>query len=216
MQAARKEEKDKLYPKIEELSKLVKEQQEYIREQKAKQEEDEKKAAETAEKRRLAKLSEEERELEARKKLEEQLREEREAREALEKRIADKERASQLEEYRKGALRAAGERIIPELVIGNSEEEIDDLNNYIKHDRDNLLTYAAMEQFRGKYLVQNRANKQIFETPQVAYMMIAATLFGRYPKDTRMQYVKDFYDATSTFDISLPTPIMAGVRTPQR
>ncbi len=95
-------------------------------------------------------------------------------------------------------------------------EELDELNTYIKHDRDDMLTYAAMEQFRGKYLVQNRANKQIFETPQVAYMMISATLFGRYPKDTRMQYVKDFYDATSNFDISLPTPIMAGVRTPQR
>ncbi len=97
-----------------------------------------------------------------------------------------------------------------------SVEELNELDAYIKHDRDNLLTYAAMEQFRGKYLVQNRATKQIFETPQVAYMMIAATLFGRYPKDTRMQYVKDFYDSTSTFDISLPTPIMAGVRTPQR
>jgi len=93
-------------------------------------------------------------------------------------------------------------------------EEINELDAYIKHDRDNLLTYAAMEQFRGKYLVQNRATKQIFETPQVAYIMIAATLFGRYPKETRMQYVKDFYDSTSTFDISLPTPIMAGVRTP--
>lgn len=125
VQAARKEEKDKLYPKIEELSNLVKEQQEYIREQKEKQAEEEKKAADAAEKRRLAKLSEEERESEARKKLEEQLKEEREAREALEKRIAEKERATQLEEYRKGALRAAGDRVIPELVVGNSEEEID-------------------------------------------------------------------------------------------
>ena len=73
-----------------------------------------------------------------------------------------------------------------------------------------------MEQFRGKYLVQNRASGEIFETPQVAYMMIAATLFSKYPKDTRMSYVKSYYDAISTFRISLPTPVMAGVRTPQR
>jgi len=97
-----------------------------------------------------------------------------------------------------------------------TEEELNELNDYIRHDRDNMLTYAAMEQFRGKYLVQNRATGQIYETPQVAYMLIAATLFGRYPSETRMQYVKDYYDAVSTFDISLPTPVMAGVRTPQR
>jgi ribonucleoside-diphosphate reductase alpha chain len=96
------------------------------------------------------------------------------------------------------------------------EEEIDQLNSYIKHERDEVLTYAAMEQFRGKYLVQNRATGEIFETPQIAYMMIAATIFGDYPHDTRMQYVKDYYDAISTFKISLPTPVMAGVRTPQR
>ena len=73
-----------------------------------------------------------------------------------------------------------------------------------------------MEQFRGKYLVQNRATGQIFETPQVAYMMIAATLFAKYPAETRMSYIKSYYDAISTFKISLPTPVMAGVRTPQR
>lgn len=94
--------------------------------------------------------------------------------------------------------------------------EINQLHSFVKHDRDNLLTYAAMEQFRGKYLVQNRVTGKIYETPQVAYIMIAATLFGRYPKETRMQYVRDYYDAISTFDISLPTPVMAGVRTPQR
>lgn len=94
--------------------------------------------------------------------------------------------------------------------------EINQLHSFVKHERDNLLTYAAMEQFRGKYLVQNRVTGKIYETPQVAYIMIAATLFGRYPKETRMQYVRDYYDAISTFDISLPTPVMAGVRTPQR
>jgi len=73
-----------------------------------------------------------------------------------------------------------------------------------------------MEQFRGKYLVQNRSTGEIFETPQVAYMMIAATLFAKYPAETRMSFVKAYYDAISTFKISLPTPVMAGVRTPQR
>ena len=97
-----------------------------------------------------------------------------------------------------------------------SEEEFNDFDKYIKHDRDEGMTYAAMEQWRGKYLVQNRVTKVIYETPQVAYMLIAATLFSNYPKETRMQYVKEYYDATSTFDISLPTPVMAGVRTPQR
>lgn len=103
-----------------------------------------------------------------------------------------------------------------ELLTLYTEEEFSTLNEHIDHERDNNLTYAAMEQFRGKYLVQNRATGEIFETPQVAYMLIAATLFSDYPKETRMTYVKDYYDAISTFDISLPTPVMAGVRTPQR
>jgi ribonucleoside-diphosphate reductase alpha chain len=97
-----------------------------------------------------------------------------------------------------------------------SDEEINTLNNYIKHDRDENITYVGMEQFRGKYLVQNRVTGEIFETPQIAYMMISATLFATYPKETRMKYVKEYYDAISNFDISLPTPIMAGLRTPQR
>ena len=97
-----------------------------------------------------------------------------------------------------------------------TKDEIDQLQTYIDHSRDEVLTYAAMEQFRGKYLVQNRASGEIFETPQVAYMMIAATLFSRYPSETRLKYVKLYYDAISTFKISLPTPVMAGVRTPQR
>ena len=97
-----------------------------------------------------------------------------------------------------------------------TKDEINQLQEYIDHNRDEVLTYAAMEQFRGKYLVQNRATGEIFETPQVAYMMIAATLFANYPAETRMSYVKAYYDAISTFKISLPTPVMAGVRTPQR
>ena len=104
----------------------------------------------------------------------------------------------------------------PEFVELYTKEEINVLQSYIKHDRDEDLTYAAMEQFRGKYLVQNRSTGQIYETPQVAYIMIAATLFSKYPAKKRMAYVKAYYDAISTFRISLPTPVMAGVRTPQR
>ena len=96
-----------------------------------------------------------------------------------------------------------------------TEEELVNLSNYIKHDRDNTFTYAGMEQFRGKYLVQDRSTKEIYETPQVLYMMVAATLFANYDEG-RMKYVKDYYDAISQFYISLPTPIMAGVRTPTR
>ena len=103
-----------------------------------------------------------------------------------------------------------------EILKAYSRAEFNKLNGYIKHQRDDTLTYAAMEQFRGKYLVQNRVTKEIFETPQMAYMLIAMTLFQSYPKETRIKWVKDYYDAISTFDISLPTPVMAGVRTPQR
>ena len=96
-----------------------------------------------------------------------------------------------------------------------SVEEFDELEKYIDHDRDNLLTYAAMEQFRGKYLIKNRVTNKFYETPQMAFMLIAMTLFQNYKTD-RMKWVKDLYDAISKFDISLPTPIMAGVRSPQR
>ena len=103
-----------------------------------------------------------------------------------------------------------------ELLENYTEDEINQLDSYIKHERDETFTYVAMEQWRGKYLVQNRVTSELFETPQVAYMMIAATLFMAYPKSTRLQWAKDYYDAISTFDISLPTPVMAGVRTPQK
>jgi len=104
----------------------------------------------------------------------------------------------------------------PELLANYTEDELVQLDTYIKHERDETFTYVAMEQWRGKYLVQNRVTNEIYETPQVAYMMIAATLFMAYPQTTRLQWVKDYYDAISTFDISLPTPVMAGVRTPQK
>jgi len=97
-----------------------------------------------------------------------------------------------------------------------TQEEWDILDTYIDHSRDDNLAYAAMEQFRGKYLIKNRVTGQIYETPQMAFMLIAMTLFSNYPKNTRMKWVKDLYDSLSNFDISLPTPIMAGVRSPQR
>ena len=97
-----------------------------------------------------------------------------------------------------------------------TDDELDYLNTRINHDRDFEFTYVGMEQFRGKYLVQNRITKDMYETPQVLYMMVAATLFSEYPKDKRLKYVKDFYEAISNFYISLPTPIMAAVRTPTR
>lgn len=102
------------------------------------------------------------------------------------------------------------------LLEAYNNEEWEKLNNFIKHERDEDFTYVAMEQWRGKYLVQNRVTKEMFETPQMAYVLIAATLFQNYPTETRLQWVKDYYDAISQYDLSLPTPVMAGVRTPQK
>ena len=103
-----------------------------------------------------------------------------------------------------------------ELLEKYTDDEWDRIDRWLQHNRDEDLTYVAMEQFRGKYLVQNRVTKEVFETPQMCYMLIAATLFQDYPQETRMQWVKDYYNAISTHQVSLPTPVMAGVRTPQR
>ncbi|MFG0456273.1 class 1a ribonucleoside-diphosphate reductase subunit alpha [Shewanella mangrovisoli] len=97
-----------------------------------------------------------------------------------------------------------------------TREELDIMDSYIDHWRDMNFSYAAVKQLEGKYLVQNRVTHEIYESAQFLYILVAACLFARYPKETRLQYVKDFYDAVSTFKISLPTPIMAGVRTPTR
>ena len=96
-----------------------------------------------------------------------------------------------------------------------TDEEFDTINSYIKHDRDNTFTYAGMEQFRGKYLVQDRKTRQVYESPQILYMMVALTLFSK-EKENRLSWIKAYYDAISQFYISLPTPVMAGVRTPTR
>lgn len=97
-----------------------------------------------------------------------------------------------------------------------SREEFEELNDYIDHERDMTFSYGAVKQLEGKYLVQNRVTRQIYETPQFLYILVAMCLFAKYPKTTRLYYVKRFYDAVSTFKISLPTPIMSGVRTPTR
>jgi len=94
--------------------------------------------------------------------------------------------------------------------------EFEDLNNYIDHDRDFLFTYAGLRQVVDKYLVQDRSTGKVFETPQFMYMLIAMVIFAEYPKETRLNYVKKYYDAISKHKINIPTPIMAGVRTPLR
>ncbi len=104
----------------------------------------------------------------------------------------------------------------PHLLADYSQQEIDELDAYIDHGRDLTFSYAAVKQLEGKYLVQNRVSGEIYESAQFLYILVAACLFSKYPKSTRLDYVKRFYDATSTFKISLPTPIMAGVRTPTR
>ena len=97
-----------------------------------------------------------------------------------------------------------------------SKEEIERADSYIDHDRDYLFTYAGLRQVVDKYLVQDRSGGGVYETPQFMYMMIALTIFAEYPKETRMSYVKRYYDAISKHKINIPTPIMAGVRTPLR
>ncbi|MGL6406255.1 class 1a ribonucleoside-diphosphate reductase subunit alpha [Aeromonas veronii] len=97
-----------------------------------------------------------------------------------------------------------------------SQAEFEELNTHLDHWRDMDFSYAAVKQLEGKYLVQNRVTGEIYESPQFLYMLVAACLFSKYPKDTRLDYIKRFYDAVSTFKISLPTPIMSGVRTPTR
>ena len=97
-----------------------------------------------------------------------------------------------------------------------TDEEFDKLQSFIDHDRDFLFTYAGLRQVVDKYLVQDRSSGALYETPQFMYLLIAATIFSKYPKETRLDYVKKYYDAISKHRINIPTPIMAGVRTPLR
>jgi len=104
----------------------------------------------------------------------------------------------------------------PEILTLYTYEEFEKLESYMDHDRDYLFTYAGLRQVVDKYLVQDRSTGQVYETPQFMYMMIAATIFSKYPQETRLDYVKKYYDAISRHKINIPTPIMAGVRTPLR
>ena len=97
-----------------------------------------------------------------------------------------------------------------------SLEEIQKADTFIDHERDLLFTYAGLRQVVDKYLVQDRSTGKVYETPQFMYMMIALTIFSEYPKETRLNYVRRYYDAISRHRINIPTPIMAGVRTPIR
>jgi len=102
------------------------------------------------------------------------------------------------------------------LLADYSIEEFEQMEEFLDHWRDMNFSYAAVKQLEGKYLVQNRVTGEIYESAQFLYVLVAACLFANYPKETRLDYVKRFYDAVSQFKISLPTPIMAGVRTPTR
>jgi ribonucleoside-diphosphate reductase alpha chain len=106
--------------------------------------------------------------------------------------------------------------VYDEGILGKySLEEWDKINSWVDHDRDMLFTYAGLRQVTDKYLVQDRSSGEVYETPQYMYMMIAVTLFQEYKTD-RLSYVKRYYDAISKHKINIPTPIMAGVRTPLR
>ncbi len=102
-----------------------------------------------------------------------------------------------------------------EILINFTLDEIDELDSYIDHDRDNLFTYAGLRQVVDKYLVQDRSTNAVYETPQFMYMLIAITIFQNY-KENKLDYIKRYYDAISKHKINIPTPVMAGVRTPLR
>ncbi|MGO0308591.1 class 1a ribonucleoside-diphosphate reductase subunit alpha [Endozoicomonas acroporae] len=102
------------------------------------------------------------------------------------------------------------------LLTDYSEAELDQMERFIDHSRDMNFSYAAVKQLEGKYLVQNRVTGEYYESPQILYMLIGACLFAQYPKETRLDFIERFYHAVSTFRLSLPTPIMSGVRTPTR
>jgi len=103
-----------------------------------------------------------------------------------------------------------------EILDKYTDEDWTKINSWIDHDRDYIFSYAGLRQVVDKYLVQDRSNGEIFETPQYMYMMIALTLFSEYPLSSRLDYVRRYYNAISKHKINIPTPIMAGVRTPLR
>ena len=104
----------------------------------------------------------------------------------------------------------------PEILDLYTEDEFTKLESFIDHERDYLFTYAGLRQVVDKYLVQDRSSNQVYESPQFMYLLIAATIFSKYPQENRLDYVKKYYDAISKHKLNIPTPIMAGVRTPIR
>ena len=104
----------------------------------------------------------------------------------------------------------------PSILDNYTEEEFEKVNSFLDHDRDYVFTYAGLRQVVDKYLVQDRSTNEVYETPQFMYMMIALTIFAKYPIEKRLNYVRRYYDAISRHRINIPTPIMAGVRTPIR
>ena len=103
-----------------------------------------------------------------------------------------------------------------EILDKYSDEDWTKINSWIDHDRDYLFSFAGLRQVVDKYLVQDRSSSEVYETPQYMYLFIAMTLFADYPLATRLQYVRKYYDGISKHKINIPTPIMAGVRTPLR
>jgi ribonucleoside-diphosphate reductase alpha chain len=102
------------------------------------------------------------------------------------------------------------------ILVDYTKDDFEQMSSFMDHSRDLNFSYAAVKQLEGKYLVQNRVSGEIYESAQFLYLLVAACLFAKYPKDKRLTYVENFYHAISQFKISLPTPIMAGVRTPTR
>ncbi len=118
--------------------------------------------------------------------------------------------------YEQVKTQVAAGRYDEQLLTDYTKEEFELMDSYLVHERDMHFAYAAVKQLEGKYLLQNRVTGEIYESPQFLYILVAACLFAKYPKETRLDYIHRFYDAVSTFKISLPTPIMSGVRTPTR
>lgn len=118
--------------------------------------------------------------------------------------------------YEQVKTQVAAGRYDEQLLAEYTKEEFELMDSYLVHERDMHFAYAAVKQLEGKYLLQNRVTGEIYESPQFLYILVAACLFAKYPKETRLDYIHRFYDAVSTFKISLPTPIMSGVRTPTR
>lgn len=101
----------------------------------------------------------------------------------------------------------------PDILNWYTEDELREVDSFIDHNRDYLFTYAGLREIVDKYLVQDRSIKKVYEIPQYMYILVSLVTFSRYPKETRMNYVKRYYDAISKHKINIPTPVMAGVRT---